>query len=241
MEALSNPLLQVADHKAVVRFAKEHGLLSVIDNTFATPVNFRPIEHGFDISLHSATKYLNGHSDLVAGAITGQRALLSDIRHRLNHLGGCLDPHACFLLDRGLKTLVVRVQQQNENASALAHFLKNQSQVARVNYPGLASHPHHQIARELFEGFGGMLSFELAGGAAAADVVVKKVKLPIHAASLGGVETLVTRPAITSHSGISPEERARLGISDGLIRCSVGLETVDELIEDFADVFKRHL
>lgn len=241
VETLSNPLLQVADHPAVVEFAKAHGLLSIIDNTFATPVNFRPVEIGFDISLHSATKYLNGHSDLVAGAVVGRYALISNVRHRLNHLGGCLDPHACFLLERGLKTLVVRVLQQSESAFALAQFLAAQPQVARVNYPGLPSHPQHQLARKLFDQFGGMLSFELAGGAPAAEVLVKSVRLPIHAASLGGVETLVTRPATTSHSGISPEERARLGITDGLIRCSVGLETVEELIEDFTRVFRHNL
>lgn len=239
VEAISNPLLQVGDHKAVVRFAKERGLISIIDNTFATPVNFRPIEIGFDISLHSATKYLNGHSDLVAGVVTSRRKLIERIRHRLNHFGGCPDPHACFLLDRGLKTLVLRVRQQNENALALAQFLMTQPQVARVNYPGLESHPQHKIARVLFEQFGGMLSFELVGGAAAAEIFVNSVKLPIHAASLGGVESLVTRPATTSHSGISPEERSSLGITDGLIRYSVGIETVEELIEDLSDVLRN--
>ena len=165
-----------------------------------------------------------------------RQELIARIRHRLNHLGGCLDPHACFLLDRGLKTLVLRVRQQNENALALAKFLTAQPQVSKVNYPGLESHPQYKIARELFEQFGGMLSFELAGGAAAADMFVNRVKLPIHAASLGGVETLVTRPATTSHSGISREERARLGITDGLIRCSVGIETVKDLFDDLSTV-----
>jgi cystathionine beta-lyase/cystathionine gamma-synthase len=238
VEAITNPLVQVADHEAVVKFAKEHQLISLIDNTFATPVNFRPISVGYDVVLHSATKYLNGHSDLVAGAIVGPTDLITKIRHRLNHLGGCLDPHACFLLDRGLKTLVLRVRQQNANAQALATFLETHPKIKKVNYPGLKSHPDHHHARRLFEGFGGMLSFELSGGAPASEYFVNNVTLPIHAASLGGVETLVTRPALTSHSGISAKERENLGIGDGLIRCSVGIEAVDELIDDFSRTLK---
>lgn len=239
VEAITNPLVHVADHRAVVNFAQTHGLISIIDNTFATPVNFRPLELGYDLSLHSATKYLNGHSDLVAGAAVGSREMISRIRHRLNHLGGCLDPHACFLLDRGLKTLVLRLHQQNESAYALARFLIKQPQVAAVNYPGLETHPHHDIARDLFGHFGGMLSFELKGGAIAAEEFVNGVKLPIHAASLGGVESLVTRPATTSHSGLSTEERARLGITDGLIRYSVGIEATDELIDDLSEALGK--
>jgi cystathionine beta-lyase/cystathionine gamma-synthase len=239
VEAITNPLLHVADHRAVVKFARTHGLVSIIDNTFATPVNFRPLELGYDLSLHSATKYLNGHSDLVAGVAVGRQEMIGRIRHRLNHLGGCLDPHACFLLDRGLKTLVLRVRQQNESAATIASFLTGQPQVARVNYPGLETHPHYNIARDLFSNFGGMLSFELTGGAIAADEFVNSVKLPIHAASLGGVESLVTRPATTSHSGLSSEERTRLGITDGLIRYSVGIEDTDELIDDLSEVLSK--
>lgn len=239
VEAITNPLMQVADHKAVVEFARGHGLISIIDNTFATPVNFLPLELGYDLSIHSATKYLNGHSDLVAGVVVGSRELVTRVRHRLNHLGGCPDPHACFLLDRGLKTIALRVRQQNESALALARFLQEQPQVAKVNYPGLETHPHHHIARALFNDFGGMLSFELVGGGAAAEVFVNNVGLPIHAASLGGVESLVTRPAATSHSGISPEARASLGISDGLIRFSVGIEATEELIADLSETLSR--
>jgi len=232
VESLTNPLLQVADLEAVVRFARTHGLVSMIDNTFTSPVNFRPLERGFDLSLHSCTKYLNGHSDIVAGAVIGSTSWIDRITHRLNHLGGSLDPHACFLLDRGLKTLVVRVRHQNESALQIAQRLERHPAIARVNYAGLESHPRHQRARNLFAGFSGMLSFELQGGADAAERFIKQTTLPIIAPSLGGPETLLTRPSLTSHAGMNPEERRKLGISDGLIRMSVGLEATEEIIED---------
>jgi cystathionine beta-lyase/cystathionine gamma-synthase len=234
VEAMSNPLLGVGDLRAAVDFAAEHGLVSIIDNTFASPINFRPVEMGFDLSLHSATKYLNGHTDIVAGAVIGRDELVREIGHKLNHLGGALDPHACFLLNRGLKTLAVRVRHQNESALRIARFLDQHSRVERVNYPGLEGHPNHLRACELFDGFGGVLSFELEGGVAAADRFIAHASIPISAPSLGGVETLVTRPATTSHSGMTPRERAQAGISDGLVRLSVGLETTDDLLEDFA-------
>jgi cystathionine beta-lyase/cystathionine gamma-synthase len=195
-------------------------------------VNFRPLEHGFDLVLHSATKYLNGHSDIVAGAVIGPADWIRRITHRLNHLGGSMDPHACFLLDRGLKTLFVRVRHQNESAKAIACAIERHPAVAHVNYPGLARHPQHARARELFTGFGGMLSFELHGGAEAADGFMARTTLPILAPSLGGVETLLTRPALTSHAGMSAADRRTVGISDGLIRMSVGLEATVEILED---------
>ena len=219
-------------------FARKHGLVSLIDSTFPSPVNFRPVEHGFDLVLHSATKYLNGHSDIVAGAVVGRTDLVREVRHRLNHLGGSLDPHACFLLQRGLKTLPVRVAYQNESALRVATWLEGHSAVARVNYPGLASHPRHARARGLFDGFGGMLSFELKGGRPAAERFIEQAVLPVSAPSLGGVETLLTLPATTSHLGMEPAERRRAGISDGLIRVSVGLETTEDLIEDFEQALK---
>jgi cystathionine beta-lyase/cystathionine gamma-synthase len=233
VEAMSNPLLRVADHAAVVAFAREHGLVSIIDNTFATPVNFRPPERGFDLSVHSATKYLNGHNDQVAGAILGSRARVERIRHLLAHLGGTLDPHGCFLLDRGLKTLALRVRRQNENALALARRLGRHAAVAVVHYPGLESHPDHARARALFEGCGGVLALEVRGGAEAARRLLSRLRIPIHGPSLGGLETLVTRPATTSHAGLPPAERARLGIGDALVRVSVGIEAIDDLAGDF--------
>jgi len=233
VEAMSNPLLQVSDLRAAVEFALEHQLISIIDNTFASPVNFRPPEIGFDLSLHSATKYLNGHDDIVAGAVIGRADLVKRVTHKLNHLGGVLDPHACYLLHRGLKTLGVRVRHQGESALKIARFLEQHPKVTRINYPGLESHPHHLRACDLFDGFGGVLSFELAGGTEAADRFIKHATIPTCAPSLGGVETLIMRPAVTSHVGMSSDERARAGINDGLVRLAVGLETSDDLIEDF--------
>ncbi len=232
VEAMSNPLLEVPDLAAVTAFAKAEGLVSIIDNTFASPVNFRPAELGFDLSLHSCTKYLNGHSDLIAGAVIGRAELVKNINLKLNHLGASLDPHACFLLHRGMKTLAVRMRHQNESTLRIALFLEQQAGVARVNYPGLESHPRNRRARELFSGFGGVLSFELEGDAKRAERFIKAMTLPLNAPSLGGVESLITRPAATSHAGMSAQEREGAGISDRLIRLSVGLEATDDLIED---------
>ena len=238
VETMTNPLLQVADLKAVVEFARDHGLVSLIDNTFASPVNFRPPEWGFDLSLHSCTKYLNGHSDIVAGAVIGRGDLIETITHKLNHFGASLDPHACFLLHRGLKTLAVRVKYQNESALKIARFLESHPAIQNVNYPGLESHPRHQRARDLFDGFSGMLSFELKGGVEAAERFIQNTTLPIIAPSLGGVEMLITRPATTSHAGMAPEDREKLGISEGLIRVSVGIEAPEDIIEDFDQALK---
>ncbi len=233
VETITNPTIEVADLEAVAAFARSNGLVSMIDNTFATPVNFRPLEHGFDLSLHSCTKYMNGHSDLVAGAVIGSRALVLRIKHKLDHFGGSLDPHAAFLLHRGMKTLAVRVRHQNASALEIATFLDGRTEVSRVNYPGLASHPGHERASRLFEGgFGGMLSFEMAGGVDAARRFIDRTRLPIKAPSLGGVETLLTQPSLTSHAGLSREDRALRGIGDGLIRMSVGLEATEEIVED---------
>jgi len=233
VETMTNPLLQVADLKAVAEFAKAHGLISVIDNTFASPINFRPPEWGFDLSIHSCTKYLNGHSDIVAGAVIGKADLIEKVTHKLNHLGGCLDPHACFLLHRGIKTLGVRMNYQNESARKIAVFLDQHRAVETVNYPGLESHPGYRQACELFDGFSGMLSFEVKGGVEAAERFMQNTTLPVVAPSLGGIETLITRPVTTSHSGMSPDERRTLGISDGLVRVSVGIEATEDIIEDF--------
>lgn len=234
VESMTNPLLEVADLRSVVEFAREHGLVSIIDNTFASPVNFKPMEAGFDLELHSATKYLNGHSDIVGGVIAGHAEMIERITHKLNHLGGSMDPHAAFLLNRGLKTLALRVRYQNESALAVARFLASHPAIACVNYPGLETHPRHARARELFAGFAGVLSFELKGSIERADRFLKQTTLPAIAPSLGGIETLLTRPATTSHAGMSREDRLRLGIRDNLIRMSVGIEATDELIEDLA-------
>ncbi|MHC4650284.1 MAG: trans-sulfuration enzyme family protein, partial [Planctomycetota bacterium] len=218
----------------VVEFARAHGLVSMVDNTFTSPVNFRPVEIGFDLSLHSCTKYLNGHNDLAAGAAIGRSDLINKIRLLANHLGGTLDPHACFLLHRGIKTVALRVRQQNASALKIARFLEGVPAVTRVNYPGLPAHPGHDRARELFDGFGGMLSFELDGGVEAAGRFLEGVSIPIVAVSLGGVESLIIRPAATAYANVPADERCRLGVTDGLIRLSVGIEDADELIADLA-------
>lgn len=233
VETMANPLMVIPDLKSVVQFAQAHKLISLIDNTFASPVNFRPVEHGFDLSLHSCTKYLNGHSDLVAGAVIGGADLVQKVKRKVDHFGGTLDPHAAFLLQRGMKTVFLRVRYQNQSALKIARFLESHPAIAKVNYPGLESHPQYQRARELFEGCSGMLSFEIKGGVPAAESFLKKATLPIAAPSLGGVESLLTRPATTSHLGLSPADRMKMGVSDSLVRMSVGIEATEDLIEDF--------
>jgi cystathionine beta-lyase/cystathionine gamma-synthase len=240
VESITNPLMQVANLKGIVEFAREHRLYSIIDNTFTSPINFRPLEHGFDLSIHSCSKYLNGHSDIVAGAVIGADELIRKITHKLNHLGGTLDPHACFLLHRGMKTLAVRVRQQNASAMEIARFLESRPEVETVHYPGLASHPQHNRARELFDGFGGMLSFELQGGVELAERFIRNTTIPICAPSLGGVESLITRPVTTSHACLSPEECKEVGISESLIRLSVGLEATADILSDFDQALRTN-
>jgi len=238
VEAMSNPLLEVIDLEAVVQFARAHRLTSLIDNTFATPVNYRPLAAGFDLALHSATKYLNGHADIVAGAVVGSAKTIERIRQRANHLGGSLDPHAAFLLKRGLKTLALRVRYQNDSTLQIAQFLAGHPEVARVNYPGLETHPQHARARRLFSGCGGVLSFELRGALSRADEFAARVRIPIVAPSLGGVHTLLTRPATTSHAGLTRAQREHLGISDSLLRLSVGIESPLDLIADLEQALR---
>ena len=238
VETITNPLMQIGALDKIVEFAKENNLISMIDNTLASPTLFCPIQHGFDISLHSATKYLNGHSDIVAGAIIGNDPHISMISSKLNHLGGSLDPHACFLLHRGIKTLSIRMEKQCESALIIAKFLEKHPKVSSVNYPGLSSSPSHRRAKQLLCGFGGMISFLLEGGIPAADDLISKLQIPISTASLGGVESLITRPVQTSHSLLSDEELQLAGIEKSLIRISVGIESVDDLIEDFEQALK---
>jgi cystathionine beta-lyase/cystathionine gamma-synthase len=232
VEGISNPLMEVGDLRAAVDFARQHDLVSIIDNTFLSPVNFRPIELGFDLVVHSATKYLNGHSDLVAGAVVGSAAHVDRVRLKQAHLGGSLDPHACFLLERGLRTLSLRVERHGSNAMRMATFLESHAKVRKVQYPGLPSHPGHGWASELFAGFGGMLSFYLQKAAMAAPFLAA-LRIPLHAASLGATVSLVVQPARSSHLGLTAEERQRQGMTEDLIRLSVGIESIDDLIEDF--------
>ncbi len=231
-ETISNPLLEVADLEEVVSFCKRHGLLPVIDNTFASPVLCNPLDLGFELVLHSATKYLNGHTDIVAGCVIGSQARIDQIRHKLNLFGGTLDPHACFLLQRGIKTLELRVKAQSENASVLANWLAEMPQVRRVYHPSLTTHASHQNAKKFLRGYGAMLAFELAD-IRAAKLFCDRLELGVYAPSLGGVETLVTLPVCTSHASVDPVQRLEMGIGDGLVRVSVGIEDISDLKDDF--------
>ncbi len=234
VETISNPLCRVCDLPAVARFCRERGIASLVDNTFASPAVFLPAAHGFDLVHESATKYLNGHSDLVAGVLAGRRDVLAKAARIVRRLGASLDPHACFLLERGLKTLSVRVERHNANAVRVAAFLAGSASVERVHFPGLPSHPDHARAKALLCGFGGMLAFDLRGGEAAATRFLAAVRIPAVAPSLGGVESLLSRPSMTSHAMLAPAERAALGIHDGTVRMSVGIEDADDLIADLA-------
>lgn len=231
-ETISNPLCRVHDLPAMAGFCRARGIVSLVDNTFASPVNFAPVAHGFDLVHHSATKYLNGHSDVLAGVLAGRSRLIAGAARIVRRMGASLDPHACFLLERGLKTLVVRMERHNANAARVAGFLAAHPAVARVHYAGLPAHPDHARANSLLCGLGGMLAFELRGGAAAAERLLAAVRVATVAPSLGGVETLLSRPAATSHAGMTPAERAAEGIGDGTIRLSVGIEDADDLIAD---------
>jgi len=231
IEGVSNPLLGVADVDAIVAFAKRHGLVTLIDNTFLSPVLFRPAEHGIDIVLHSATKYLNGHSDIVAGVVAGSVSHVDAVVHQLNHFGGSLDAHACFLLERGMKTLALRVRHQAASAQKVAEALRSHPAVEQVIYPGLPEHPGHARARALFDGFGAMVSFRVGDGDLAGRFI-SSVRIPVHAASLGGVESLVVQPSRSTHLGMPAASREALGITDDLVRISVGIEDTDELVGD---------
>ena len=233
-ESLTNPLLHVADLQGIADFAREHNLLSVIDATFTPPCNFRPIDLGFDLVCHSLTKYLNGHSDVVGGAVLGARTKVDSVLKFQKLYGATMDPHTCFLVQRGVKTLVVRMERINSNARQLAEWLNGQAGISRVVYPGLTAHSDNQRATELFKGFGGMLCFEIEGGIETASEFLRRVQIPLVAPSLGGVESLLTLPAKSSHAGLSEEARRQMGISPSLIRMSVGIEAIDDLRDDFA-------
>jgi cystathionine beta-lyase/cystathionine gamma-synthase len=230
IETPSNPTLKITDIKAVADIAKKHGLITIIDNTFASPVNQNPIDLGIDIVTHSGTKYIGGHSDICCGVVIASKLLMQKVWQSAIHFGGSLDAHTCWLVERSLKTIVLRVRQQNQNAQAIAEYLQTDSRIGKVYYPGLPSHPDHAIAKaQMPGGFGGMLSFEVKGDAHA---FMGKLKLIKRAISLGGVESTVTSPVRTSHSKMNAEERAVIGVTDNLVRFSVGIEEAADLIED---------
>ena len=239
VETITNPIMDVPELGKIVEFAKTHELISMIDNTFASPVLYCPVVQGFDLSLHSCTKYINGHSDIVAGAVIGSADYLDQVTKKLNHLGGSLDSNACFLLHRGVKTLALRMNKQCENAMLIAPFLENHPQLKKVNYPGLESNSSFERAKEHLCGFGAMLSFEIDGDVDQADQFINHLQYAIKAPSLGGVETLVTRPVTTSHALMDKAERKVAGISDTLIRYSVGIEAADDLIADLQQALEH--
>lgn len=232
LETPANPTCRVLDLEPVSVVTKQAGIALVVDATFASPVNFRPLEHGADVSIHSATKYLNGHHDVLGGVVSGTAPYIEEVRRKMTIWGQAPDPFACWLLERGLKTLDVRVERQNENAMRVAQWCEGRKEVRRVVYPGLDSHPDHAIARRTLDGFGGMMMLELAGGARATERFLRRLKLFRHAPSLGGVESLVSEPRFTSHADLSPAQRAEIGVPDGCIRLSIGIEAADDLIGD---------
>ncbi len=233
IETPSNPTLSLTDLAAVGKLAQSRGLVSICDNTFATPLGHRPIEFGLTAVVHSATKYIGGHSDVTAGLLAGPRGFVEKCWQFAKLTGPAIDPFASWLLLRGLKTLAVRFERQSATALALARFLEEHSAVARVHYPGLASHSQHELARRQMQTFGAMLSFELKGGYRVAQRFAESLEMALLAVSLGGTETLVSHPASMSHGLLSEEERKRTGINEGLVRVSVGLEPAEDLIADF--------
>jgi cystathionine beta-lyase/cystathionine gamma-synthase len=232
LESPTNPSLCVVDLKKAAALARQHGLISMIDSTFGTPINQRPAEYGIDLVMHSGTKYLSGHADLTCGVLAGRSEHIAEINDARTTLGNCMDPHAAWLLIRGLKTLAVRVARQNENALRVAEFLEQHGKVRRVHYPFLKSHPQYAIAREQMSGGSGMVTFEVDGSGEDARRVSEAMQLFTLATSLGGVESLVSIPVLTSHAMISADLRARMGVTEQMVRLSVGIENADDLIGD---------
>jgi len=232
LESPTNPALRIIDAKKMAALARQHRLISMIDSTFGTPINQHPAEYGIDLVMHSGTKYLSGHADLTCGVISGRRDLIEQVGETRKTLGNCMDPHAAWLLIRGLKTLAVRVARQNENALRVAEFLEQHAKVRRVHYPFLKSHPQYAIAREQMSGGSGMVTFEVDGSGDDARRVSEAMKLFTLATSLGGVESLVSIPVLTSHAMISAEQRAEMGVTEQMVRLSVGIESVEDQIED---------
>ncbi len=234
LETPSNPLLEISDIRAISEIARDDGVPVFVDNTFASPLNQRPLELGADLSLHSATKYLSGHSDVTGGVLCGSEDLVQDIWTTYKVLGPSLAPNDAFLIHRGLKTLALRIERHNQNALSLAERLADHPAIERVHYPGLKDHPGHEVAAAQMDGFGGMLSFEIAGGREAGRTVMESVEVCTLGVSLGGVETLIQHPASMTHAPLTPEELEAAGIPQGLIRLSVGVEHIEDLWDDLS-------
>jgi len=238
VETPTNPLMRVIDLAPIAYVAEEYGLALLADATFASPINFRPLEHGADVVITSATKYLNGHSDVIAGAVAGTASFVEEVNRLMRLWGQAIDPHAAWLIDRGMRTLAVRMERHNSNGMAVAQWAEQQPGIAKVHYPGLPSHADHAHAKSVLAGFGGMVGLELKGGAKAAERLLKRLKLITHAPSLAGVETLVSEPRLTSHKGIGADGRAKIGIPDGFLRLSCGIEDAADIIGDLEQGLK---
>jgi cystathionine beta-lyase/cystathionine gamma-synthase len=238
LETPVNPTCRVLDLRPVSYITKECGIALVVDSTFASPINLRPLEHGADVVIHSATKYLNGHHDVLGGVVCGTTSYVEEVRQKMMLWGQAPDPFGAWLLERGLKTLDVRVQRHNENAMRVAEWCSERKEIRRVHYPGLPDHPDHAVAKALMDGFGGMMAIELSGGARAAERFLRRLKLIRHAPSLGGVDSLVSEPRFTSHAHLSAEGRANVGIPDGFLRLSIGIESASDLIGDIEQALR---
>jgi len=238
-ESPTNPYLNIFDLVRLKKIADKHGVLTLIDSTFATPVNQRPLEWGVDIVLQSCTKYLGGHNDILGGAVLGRQELIQPTRDLHKALGGVIDPHCCYLLLRGLKTFPLRIAKANETAMIVAEYLEPHPLIKRVYYPGLTSHPHHDTAREQMSGFGGVVTFDIKGGLSTAKRFLDSLELCFIAPSLGGVETLITHPAMVSYYNYSRKERLKLGITDTLIRLAVGIEDAEDIVADLEQALRR--
>ncbi len=234
VEALTNPTMRVVNIPAIAKVTRDRGIALLVDATFASPINFRPLEHGADVVITSATKYLNGHSDVIAGAVAGSGAVIDEVTRLMRAWGSSIDPHAAWLTERGMKTLALRVARANANAMAVAKWAADHAEFSAVHYPGLTTHPDHRLAASLLDGYGGMVGLVLGGGAAAATRFLSRLKVIVHAPSLAGVESLISEPRLTSHKALSPAERESLGIPDGFLRLSCGCEDSADLIDDLA-------
>jgi cystathionine beta-lyase/cystathionine gamma-synthase len=238
VETPTNPLMRVIDMGPIAYAAEEEGLALLVDATFASPINYRPLEHGADVVITSATKYLNGHSDVIAGAVAGSVSFVEEVIRLMRLWGQAIDPHAAWLIDRGMRTLALRMERHNSNGMAVAQWAEQHAGVSKVHYPGLPSHPDHAHAKKALAGYGGMVGLELKGGAKAAERMLKRLKLVTHAPSLAGVETLVSEPRLTSHKGIGTDGRTKIGIPDGFLRLSCGIEDAADIIADLEQGLK---
>lgn len=232
LETPTNPLIRLVDISPLASLAREGGYALLVDATFASPINLRPLEHGADVVISSATKYLNGHTDVIAGAVAGSSSFIEEVTRLMRLWGQAIDPHSAWLIDRGIRTLGIRMERHSKNGKAIATWAEKQSGITKVHYPGLSSHPDHKLANKLLDGFGGMVGLQIKGGIAATERFLKKLQIVTHAPSLAGVESLISEPRLTSHSHVSSEERAKMGFPDGFVRLSCGIEDADDLIAD---------